>query len=557
MNVYRDEVLDTLKVRRALTLPTVPAGAIQLSSPVGSIVYQPSTASLFTSNGVGWTAVGGGGGGAGTVVIGPGSDYSTLLEALQAGVVSVAVETSFTDASIVDAATMPSNLLIYILPGVVYSYSGTMDISSKRLIITGSGRTSVFRADRPTTPYTSNLTSSILCMDCTYSLGTTYNDTVMGQYVTFDTRNTVLESLNPAPTQPMLSAIAAPAKMTLISTTFIGSSASCRLITAVSGASIVAVNTRFLGTFTSASGAGLACVDTVSSEAVWRSSSIETAAGIVLRVGGRVEQLSAQIASPSSLEIALDGTIVLDCSHFLMSPITAANCSLSLCSLLSNVDIGGNLHSLTDIRVTGTLTLSGNAFTLRGTTTGNGLVISGDDMNVGGVLSFNTITLSGASTLFTSVQSVSDIDIVGDDCQLTTSSIFGALTITGNGATITSCKNQGSAVNISGQRAKLIGFDIADTVTLTSTSVGSIVSDSNIDTLQLNAPSSRASNCTLSTLNIDVSTATNVVVTGSTIAAVAVSNSGGGIATDPLFVGNRVPDPGVANISPASIGNQS
>ena len=557
MNVYRDETLDTLKVRRALTLPTVPAGAIQLSSPPGSVVYQPSTSSLFTSNGITWTAVGGGGGGGGTVVIGPGGDYSTLLEALQDGVVSVAVETSFTDASVVDAATMPSNLLIYILPGVVYSYSGTMDISSKRLIITGSGRTSIFRADRATTPYTSNLSSSILCMDCTYSLGTTYNDSVMGQYVTFDTRNTVLESLNPAPTQPMLSALASPAKMTLISTSFIGSSASCRLITAVSGASIVAVNTRFLGTFTSASGAGLACVDTVSDAAIWRSSSVETTAGIVLRVGGRIEQVSGDITVPSRLEIALDGTIVFDCSNFLMSPITASNCSLSLCSLLSNVDIGGNLHSLTDIRVIGTLTLSGNSFTLRGTTTGNGLTISGDDMNIGGVLSFNTITLSGTGALFTSVQSVGDIDIVGNECQLTTSSIFGALTVTGNDATITSCKNQGSAVNVSGQRVKLIGFDIVDTVTFTSTSVGSIVSDSNIDTLQLNAPSSRASNCTLSTLNIDVSTATNVVVTGSTITAVAVSNSGGGVATDPLFVGNRVPDPGATNISPASVGNQN
>ena len=169
---------------------------------------------------------------------------------------------------------------------------------------------------------------------------------------------------------------------------------------------------------------------------------------------------------------------------------------------------------------------------------GGSCIISAIRNTVTSIASASAITLSGDQGNYSNIFSFTNLTLSADFCSLNSIRVVsGGLLISGDQNTISQGNISGGII-ISGTNNKIVGMDVISGST------------------SITGPNTNLSNSTpTSTTTIDVATATNCILTGNNISGLSVINGGGGIASDPLLVGNRVNVIPV-DIAPASTGNQ-
>lgn len=600
-----------------------------------------------------------------TIGISQNATYPNLLAAFQDGCKFVRVIDTFTDNSIIPNGTVPSDSMIYVDPGITYTFTGTIDMSDRKLTIRGSGCNSIMEIDNT---FTSDSNTVLSILNIKLNLTTSFNDNILQTpYNKLSIVDTEIESLNLTPTVPILVPPPDPGHLIVSETIFIGNSSDFRIVddTGIIDPHCEIYNCIVRGSCSTSVMSGNGCFELTSSNSHLADIFVES--NCSFRIAGKVSNISST-ANFLPFDIITGGTILSDSKPLIFVNLSVNNCNLSNLGLFGTFEISGSSNLLSNINSFDSVTISGNnnqienllakSITFSGADNiANNLSVNGSsaDLNVGGtnnvvdsaivgdkttingtdccvsgIVSTDTISIigankitnfraldgfsvagfpapivsngkvSGTATIGASRASVTDlicdsisvtgvenslaginvqsggsfsisgirnvvsggastpnVSVGGDQCSLSGFYFFSGVTINGDYCSLASCRITSGSLSVSGDNVSITAVNVTSGVTIDG-------NDCNISSLEMNVSGSltvNGSGCrivgsNLLSTTVDVSTATNCIFSGNMFSGLTVNNGGGGVATDPLLVANRLPAI-PADIAPVSAANQT
>lgn len=596
------------------------------------------------------------------------ADYNTLLEAFQDNCRLIRVIDSFNDSSIISSADVPDNVMLYIDAGIRYSYSGTIEVGDKNLLITGFGLKSELLINSTNTIFiSSNNNTSLQINNIKLILSNIFDDTLLNPlYSQLILNSLQIEHLNTTSINALLVPSDDPSVLNIYNVTFIGNSSNLVIINdnGITDPNVSIRDINLSGTFSTSLILNNACIELTSNRTYLSNMYAKTNCSI--RGGGILNNISSN-GSIVFVEIVTNDTILSDSKLISMTDLSVDECNisniinngtltingnnnrLSLLDNSGNININGNENQLTSI-LSNTIFMNGNNNTcdcirIQGSSSdlnvgGNGNIvnaaivsdrttINGTDCCVSGLSSIDSVIISGqnklsncraldglsisgfpaptvsnckvtgTTTIGASRASVVDIitdsisitgvensisglnvqsggsfsisgirnsvsggastptvNIFGDQCVVNGYYFFSGANVSGDYCSLSTCRITSGSLIISGSNNTIAGINVTSGVTIS----GSLISVNGLEmnisgSLTITGNSCRINGSNLRATTIDVSTGIDCILTGNTISSLTINNGGGGISTDPLLIGNRLP--GIPlDIAPNSTGNQ-
>lgn len=594
--------------------------------------------------------------------------FPNLLTAFENGCSSVRVIDSFTDTSII-SNDMYDDALIYIDPGVVYTFNGSLDLDTKEVAFCGSKANSTLRITTTTSPFSGNgsLSFSNICLVTDES----YDDTILTPpYINLSIQHSTFESLNLSPSSPLLIPPSNPSILNAHQTHFIGNSTDLRI---VSDLGVTDPNTEIRsslvsGTFSTSLISGEACFEVTSERT--SVSEIKVLGECSFRIGGSVENVfSGDPGIVIPLEIVTPSSSLINAMNLSMNNITVSGCIINNIVNSGNLTLSGSQNKISSLTNTGSLNVDGDQNQIVQLSTTGSLDIDGDnnelsvisisgsssDLNVGGVsnivtnaevsdrttingtdcvvngiistdlvsvigqsvlsnfralsslnvagfpgptvtggkvtgtstisssrasvsnLVTDSITISGIenSVVNVNVQSGGSFTITGvrntvsgsastpnvivgaDQCALSGFYFFGGITINGDFCSLSSCRITSGMLIVNGDETAISAVNVTSGVTISGDNCCISSLKMNVSgSLSITGEQCRVTGSNLLSTTVDALTATDCIFGNNTFTSLTIMNGGGGVATDPLLVGNRLPAIPLS-IAPASSSNQT